>query len=100
MPQLLLQCDQHGSRNKRSSAAALSSAPVHSEAREMAENVRDRRMIAERAAPAPPYASINQSGYCIAGAIPLFTAMAENICGRTGIGQTNANCWTGLTFGR
>ena len=66
----------------------------------MAKGVRDRRMVAQRAAPPPPYAAINQSAYCITRAIPVFTAMAEDICGRTDIGQINTKCWTGLSYGR
>ena len=66
----------------------------------MAEGVRDRRMVVGRAAPPAPYAAINESAYCIIRAIPVFTAMAEQICGRRDIDQINTKCWTGLTYGR
>ena len=92
--QLFTQCDTNGEtgRNKRSVPA-----PSNHESR---ENIHERRSVAERAAPTAPIAAMNQSSYCLASALPVFTTMAEGVCGRGGINQANANCWTGLTFGR
>ena len=97
--QLFLQCNSNGpiNRNKRSLPVAASSSET---SQETVRRVRERRVIDERAAPPAPFAAMNQSSYCLAGALPLFTTMAENVCGRGHISQANTNCWTGLIYGR